>query len=222
MNSSFANIKHISFILIGLFLINCSSSTINKRYNKPNEKETETVDNSIRFTKDNDSSQHINSKNEFDEEPIEENPVDINRFVTENKIQASTSGNLTDREKILSEVVRYINTPYQYGGENMKGIDCSAFTQDVFMKSVNFQLPRTASEQYNLGPEINSQYNLSFGDLVFFDTTQNSFPGHVGIYLGDELFAHSSSSRGVTISSLNNEYFQSRFVGGRRPVSVSN
>ncbi|MEN8191257.1 MAG: C40 family peptidase [Bacteroidota bacterium] len=205
--------NYLIIIIIIPLLIACSSTSVHKRYNnKPKVKE-EKVDNSVRFSSSNDP--------EFDEEPVEEIQVDQKKFVNEHKISKDKNVSLSDREKILSEVVKYINTPYQYGGANQKGIDCSAFTQNVFMNSIDFSLPRTASEQFNFGSEINSRSNLIFGDLVFFNTTKNSFPGHVGIYLGDELFAHSSSSRGVTISSMSNQYFQQRYVGGRRPLKIS-
>ena len=213
--------KYFLAILLGTF-ISCSSSSVNQRYNKPQEKETEKIDNSVRFTNNNDNEVAKKYSDEFDEEPVEEKPVDIDRFISENDVTKSSTSNLTEREKILAEIVKYINTPYQYGGDNKSGIDCSAFTKDVFIRSIEFTLPRTASEQYKTGREISSENELIFGDLVFFNTTQNSFPGHVGIFLGNELFAHSSSSRGVTISSIKNDYFNSRFVGGRRPINIFN
>ena len=209
-------------IIIVIFLTSCSSS-VQRRYSKHEEKKEE-VDNSIRFTDDNDigPAKSNNSGSEFDEEPIEEIPVNLDNFISKNPTRNGSNVQLTDREKLLYEVVKYINTPYQYGGANNNGIDCSAFTQNVFSKSINYSLPRTASQQFNIGSDISSESNLIFGDLIFFDTTKNSYPGHVGIYLGEGLFAHSSSSRGVTISSIKNNYYQTRFVGGRRSVKISN
>jgi len=211
----------ILFIII-IFLTSCSSS-VQRRYGKHEEKK-EKVDNSIRFTDDNDQgpTKSNNSGSEFDEEPIEEIPVNLDNFISKNPTRNGSNVQLTDREKLLYEVVKYINTPYQYGGANNNGIDCSAFTQNVFSKSINYSLPRTASQQFNIGSEISSESNLIFGDLIFFNTTKNNYPGHVGIYLGEGLFAHSSSSRGVTISSIKNNYYQTRFVGGRRAVKISN
>jgi lipoprotein Spr len=59
--------------------------------------------------------------------------------------------------------------------------------------------------------------NLSFGDLVFF--TEDGFtPFHVGIYIGDNRFVHSSSSQGVIISSLEEKYYAKRYLGGRRVI----
>jgi len=211
----------ILFIII-IFLTSCSSS-VQRRYSKHGEKK-EKVDNSIRFTDDNDigPTKSNNSGSEFDEEPIEEIPVNLDNFISKNPTRNGSNAQLTDREKLLYEVVKYINTPYQYGGANNNGIDCSAFTQNVFSKSINYSLPRTASQQFNIGSDVSSESNLIFGDLIFFNTTKNSYPGHVGIYLGEGLFAHSSSSRGVTISSIKNNYYQTRFVGGRRAVKISN
>jgi cell wall-associated NlpC family hydrolase len=61
-----------------------------------------------------------------------------------------------------------------------------------------------------------SRENLEFGDLVFFHTYSRKFVSHVGIYLSDNLFAHASSRLGVTISSLNSTYYNTRYVAGRR------
>lgn len=116
---------------------------------------------------------------------------------------------------MLFEIISYLDTPYKYGGETRKGIDCSAFTQKVFSKSSNIELPRTARQQFKEGEDI-SKNELSFGDLVFFNTRKGVYPGHVGIYIGEDLFAHASRSKGVTISSLENSYYKARYVGGRR------
>jgi cell wall-associated NlpC family hydrolase len=59
---------------------------------------------------------------------------------------------------------------------------------------------------------------LKFGDLIFFNTTGDR-ASHVGIYLGDDLFAHASVSFGVTISSLQSSYYAKRYETARRIVS---
>ncbi|MDZ7766840.1 MAG: NlpC/P60 family protein [Melioribacteraceae bacterium] len=96
------------------------------------------------------------------------------------------------------------------------GIDCSAFTQQVFSNSVGVDLPRTAREQFNIGESVGRKNDLKFGDLLFFNTTTRSYPGHVGIYIGEDLFAHASRSLGVTVSSLKSTYYDNRFIGARR------
>jgi cell wall-associated NlpC family hydrolase len=109
-----------------------------------------------------------------------------------------------------------MDTPYKYGGNSNSGIDCSAFTQNVMSHSIKLNLPRTAREQYLSGEYVENITELKFGDLVFFDTSKKVYPGHVGIFLGDNLFVHASQSRGVIISAVEEEYYKTRFVGGRR------
>ena len=208
--------KYLITLIILIFISSCSSTSIEQRYKKAEEKKSE-QNKSTRFTSANDEQLY---KNEFDEEPIEDHPVNVEKFVEENKSHFSSSQSLTDREKIMMEIVRYLNTPYQYGGNNNKGIDCSAFTQNVFQKSLSYKLPRTASQQFEKGEKINNKNALRFGDLVFFNTTKNSYPGHVGIVLGENLFAHASFSKGVTVSSLQSSYFAKRYVGARRQLQI--
>jgi len=78
-------------------------------------------------------------------------------------------------------------------------------------------LPRTSKQMYGVGWAIPQKQDLKPGDLVFFKNTYSG-PGvsHVGIYLGEGRFAHASSSKGGTITPLNNPYFQPRYVGARR------
>ena len=113
------------------------------------------------------------------------------------------------------EVIKYLDTPYKFGGNSESGIDCSAFTKTVFSNTFSMELPRTAKEQYQVGDEIDSKNDLKFGDLVFFNTRKRVKPGHVGIYIGDNLFAH-ASKKGVTVSSLEDNYYSRKFMGGRR------
>ncbi len=204
-------------LLIFSFFVSCTSSSINSRFNKSINNEIER-DSTSRFTSANDEKTY---KNEFDEDPIEEHPIDVKEFVAENKPKQNISKNLTDREKLMMEIVRYLNTPYQYGGNSGKGIDCSAFTKNVFKNSIHVELPRTASEQFEIGQRISNKFQPKFGDLVFFNTTKNSYPGHVGIFLGNDLFAHASFSRGVTVSSLKSNYFDSRYIGARRVTNIN-
>lgn len=121
------------------------------------------------------------------------------------------------RGRILTGVTRaagqYIGTPYVFGGTSAHGIDCSGFTMQVF-KMVGINLPRTADVQFNVGSPVAKGQEQS-GDLVFFETYCPG-PSHVGIYLGGGRFIHASSSRGVTISSLSDEYFKPRYLGAKR------
>ena len=77
----------------------------------------------------------------------------------------------------------------------------------------NLTLPRTASEQFRLTERITTD-NLKEGDLVFFNTRGSV--SHVGLYLGDNYFVHSSVHLGVVISSLTDNYYGRKFIGGGR------
>ncbi len=216
---------YIIFVLVfvSVSFYNCSSISQSQRYGREKEAEkgkTKTV----RFTSEkNDRTGQPNSyfnptkaADEFDETPIKKYNIDKSAFIKKYKKLKNLNLPLTNREKILFEIVNYLDTPYLYGGVSKTGIDCSAFTSNVFNKALHSKLPRTASQQYIDGVEISSISNLMFGDLVFFNTSKSRFPGHVGIYLGNSLFAHASVSQGVTISNLKDKYYLDRFVGARR------
>jgi len=118
---------------------------------------------------------------------------------------------------LVATAKNYIGTPYRYGGTTTAGIDCSAYTQLVFKKSGK-SLPRTAGQQYKQGKAV-SKSNLTTGDLVFFNTSGRGV-SHVGIYIGSSKFIHASTSKGVTISSLNDPYYwKSRYVGAKRTAT---
>ena len=121
-----------------------------------------------------------------------------------------------DRDAVMTKIIELINTPYLWGGTSTYGIDCSAFVQTVFKKALNIDLPRTSIMQSMTGEEVKRE-DLRFGDLIFFNT-MGSRISHVGIYLGESVFAHSSSSGGVKTSSLTEDYYNSRFVTARRVI----
>lgn len=115
--------------------------------------------------------------------------------------------------ELFSFIDEWWATRYRYGGTDKQGIDCSAFTGKVLSKIYNVNLPRTASEQYKLSEKI-AKEDLVEGDLVFFNTRGGI--SHVGVYLGDNFFVHSSVKNGVTINSLTDDYYGQKFVGGGR------
>jgi len=126
---------------------------------------------------------------------------------------AGRSGRL-NRDKLTAAVDRYIGTPYRFGGDSERGIDCSAFTRRVY-RSQNVELPRNSREQARVCTSV-AYSSVRTGDLIFFDTSINGGISHVGVYLGNNTFAHASSSKGVTRSSLKEKYYVKRFVKGGR------
>ena len=118
----------------------------------------------------------------------------------------------------LARVVKgYLGVPYKWGGTTRAGMDCSAFTRAIFRETYGVELPRTSKQMYGVGRTVARRQDLKPGDLVFFKDTYSG-PGvsHVGIYLGGGRFAHASSSKGGTITPLDNPYFNPRYAGARR------
>ena len=120
---------------------------------------------------------------------------------------------------LYSFIDEWWGTRYQYGGSDKNGIDCSAFTGKLLADVFGASVPRTAKEQYDVCEKIEIE-DLEEGDLVFFNTRGGV--SHVGLYLGNEYFVHSSTSGGVTINSLEDGYYQKKFIsGGRISPSIS-
>ena len=105
-------------------------------------------------------------------------------------------------------------TPYRMGGDTKRGIDCSAFVQGLMVSVYGVSLPRVAREQKNSCRSL-SAAELQEGDLLFFNTRGGV--SHVGVYLHNNYFVHASTSGGITISSLNESYWQRRYLGAGRP-----
>lgn len=129
-------------------------------------------------------------------------------------------GMLMDREvetitnfSLYHFIDEWWGTQYRYGGTDKKGIDCSAFTGQLFNAVYNFTLPRTAKEQFENTTKI-AKENLQEGDLVFFNTRGGV--SHVGMYLGNDCFVHSSVNGGVTINRLTEDYYSRKFIMGGR------
>lgn len=118
------------------------------------------------------------------------------------------------RNKIINEAKQWIGTPYQYGGETKRGADCSGFVMAVFQNS-GIEIPRTSQQQFNYVQLINN-YEREAGDLVFFKKNNQIF--HVGIYLGDNFMIHASSSKGVIIQSIDDNFFDDKYAGSGRII----
>ena len=116
---------------------------------------------------------------------------------------------------LMSAINNWIGTPYRYGGMSKSGIDCSGFTTMIFSEVYGIQLPRRAKEQYLLGRGVDKD-NLKQGDLVFFQLPRTRAVSHVGIYISDGQFAHASTSSGVMISNLGEDYWVKLYKGARR------
>jgi len=116
---------------------------------------------------------------------------------------------------VLQRAVDLRGTSYCSGGDDPDCFDCSGFVNFCFA-AANIHIPRTTTELYALGRFV-ERNDLEAGDLVFFRTVSKG-ASHVGIYVNDNTFIHSSTSKGVIISSLNDSYWGPRYLGARRVV----
>jgi cell wall-associated NlpC family hydrolase len=108
--------------------------------------------------------------------------------------------------------------PYRNGGSDLRGFDCSGFTQYVFAQH-GIALPRETREQFQVGEKIQLK-ELKAGDLIFFHTVAKG-PSHVGIVIDDDQFVHAPSSTGVVrVEHLSLPYWSQRFIAARRVGSA--
>jgi len=220
---------HIIIVITVITLIGCSGTSSSLRYNDKNQTEKSEQNTDTRNASQNNPSvddtliifdENMDDSQDPSDLPEAELKIDLTELM-KNLDQKSEGSDVellhsTKKELMLMEIIRYLNTPYKYGGNSLNGIDCSAFTQNVYKDSWLLDINRSAREQYQQGIVIDDRTELKFGDLVFFNTRKRVKPGHVGIYIGDNLFAHASSKLGVTISSLDHDYYNKRYMGGRR------
>lgn len=136
-------------------------------------------------------------------------------FTEPDPSQAPAAGSIG--EQIVAFAEQFLGTPYVWAGSSPSGFDCSGFVSYVF-KNFGYTVNRTAASMYTNGVAVDKS-ELQIGDAVFFASSSESI-GHVGIYIGDGEFIHSSSGCGyVTISGLDESYYSRMYVGARRIAS---
>jgi cell wall-associated NlpC family hydrolase len=117
--------------------------------------------------------------------------------------------------RIARLALTLVGCPYVFGGESMRGFDCSGLAEYVYAKA-GVAIPRTSYEQFQVGQAI-SRDQMEPGDLVFFATT-DSGPSHVAVYVGNGLMVQAlNPSTGVIVSHLDADYYRQRYIGARRP-----
>jgi lipoprotein Spr len=126
---------------------------------------------------------------------------------------------LTDQEpqdmhntRLYRFIDNWYGVRYKYGGQDSNGIDCSGFTRKLYAHTFGVPIERTSRQQYQKAEKVQNREEATEGDLVFFRIRRLRI-SHVGVYLANGYFIHSSRSHGVIISSLNDKYWQRRYAG---------
>lgn len=116
--------------------------------------------------------------------------------------------------ELYAMVYEWKGTRYQHAGHSRKGVDCSGFACEIYRNCYDTLLPGGCTNIYTMVDTV-SRDSLREGDLVFFKIRRGQI-SHVGVYLGNSYFAHASVHSGVTVSSLNEDYYKKYyFTGGR-------
>lgn len=125
---------------------------------------------------------------------------------------------VSEKELKNNKLFLFINdwygVPYKYGGCQKTGVDCSCFTNLLYEKVYNKKTARSADQIYNACEKILPD-ELREGDLIFFKIN-SSMVSHVGVYIRNKLFVHSSTSKGVIINSMDEAYYKKYFHSGGR------
>lgn len=123
---------------------------------------------------------------------------------------------LQDNHKLYLQSAEWIGTPYRAGGDSKRGTDCSGLVSQLYKKVYRIHLSRSTDEQLKESNKVNRRH-LREGDLVFFTgRSSRKRVGHVGIYLKDGKFIHASTSKGVIVSSLLENYYKRHWLRGGR------
>ena len=119
--------------------------------------------------------------------------------------------------RVVEVALGAIGTPYEWGGTDANGFDCSGLIQFAYGR-FGIGLPRTSAAQMRAGAPVDPvPALLQPGDVLGFSGDRSRTMSHVGLYIGEDRFIHSSSG-GVRVSTLRNRYWRDNLVAARRIV----
>lgn len=142
------------------------------------------------------------------------NPKEVAQLSKQLEIPLSNKDKDDDRNiPLYAEVSTWLGTPYRYGGSTKKGVDCSGFTMQVYKKVYNKKLPRSTQGLAKTNYKKIAKSKLYAGDLIYFATGRDKKQvTHVGIYLKNGKFIHASTSRGVMVNHVDDDYYRKAWV----------
>ena len=123
-----------------------------------------------------------------------------------------------DNLALYEEAASWLHVPHIDGGTSRKGTDCSSLVYTIYRIVYGKTIERNSGTMLKKNCEQISRNKLKEGDLVFFNTSgkSGSYVNHVGIYLKDNKFLHASTSKGVIVSNLDEDYYRKVWICGGR------
>lgn len=139
----------------------------------------------------------------------------ITKFYSEYSKKLGIVLNGTENIQLIMAVDEWLGTPFKWGGCSKYGIDCSCLVQSIYKNVYGIKLNRTTVGMFTDELIPVDKENLKEGDLIFFKIRNNRI-SHVGIYLKDNKFVHSTLTKGVMINDLDQNYYRKRFLAAGR------
>ncbi len=126
-------------------------------------------------------------------------------------------------DALITWLKSQLNKPYELGANGPEKWDCSSLVKTAFKTTFDIDLPRTSTEQFSIGTEINKA-QLQPGDLIFFDTGwSDRIPNHLGVYIGNDMMINANSYHNQVVEeNINSNYWASKFYGAKRIITPTN
>lgn len=205
----------------GLFVIQDNGNFYNVEAKNLNIVSGLKVDKAVAVKVDKAVAVKVDAKSDLssDEKEIQEvikNKEKITKDAKETKeVKKAPAANPSIAAKVINSAENKLGSTYVYGDTGKDGYDCSGLVYSIYNNELGISIPRSSVSQSTFGKQV-SKSDLQEGDLVFFNTVGNGV-SHVGIYVGDGKFIHASSGQGkVMTSSLDEGYYQERYVNATR------
>ena len=205
--------KKILYLAAAIFLslpvVSCRSTHDNTHTYRPYHERR----NRSNSTADDGSSSSLTDK----QKPI---PQSGHGLVTDEWARLDIKLGRGDNKKLYKELKRWLGTPYVYAAHTCgEGTDCSGMVMEVYLEVYGIKVHRNSAKMLEENCRVIDLDDLKEGDLVFFCTSSDGHVSHVGIYLKENKFVHASSSRGVAVDDLRQNYYATHFHAAARVIT---